>query len=817
MSISGEIVMPIDHGLLRQLKAKPAVKQTGVGALPRGIHKTPELREWVTLESVALPPVLFNQEGHWRLISLLTVSKQLEDGSKGWLAPWGAVEWSWPEEKVVQKIDLRSREDTASLRNSKTIPARPAGCRIVLEPRLRTQRENALFSALDRILLTPPAHQVDLASLAAHYAGLLPVGVYPYYHALIPECRKWLRSEVAAFTLTASGSSEQALTPDNSSIKVKPPEAVMQTDKSSGNRFQHPTDLTERIGSWLRKCLMLAESSELENMVSELQALEARSHLPGFRLAMVGEFNRGKSTLINRLLGRSLVPVGTLSTTAILTSIIAGVEECMEVRFSKEHSEVRSLQESSWSDLLATDLAGSDRQVVARVQLTVDDPWLRSLDVELIDAPGIGDLNGHYASLVFDLLNRCDAAILVVSAITPFGMGEGAFLKQEMIGRHIDRILIVVSHLDTIAQEQRARVLAHIRGRVAEVSENITILPLHPVDDTTEAMVLNAVRTQIAAMVSKGDRRAWRSQKVAGQLADHLSQMSKIGEAAIAAARMNPVEREKALQRAQSEAKKAELHWQKICRELDKRCQQCYQQLKEKILSAKTELLDVLSFELSRTSNPKLWWERELPFRLRREFPSLSRKSEDFFMKAIARDFAWLQNQVSHSFSIQMTSKAANSLALTSEPLDISYKPSQLEMSDIQQYRFLTRIGSSAAMVGSYIFGGPAGIVASLGTTYLSERLMNEKLEEQRQMVAQALEPSVDRALEEYCSAIYERLHHFYRELSDDTKHQQATWQSARNTAVNNNSFVAADEPAWRRMIDTASALKTEIVTALQQ
>ncbi|MGH2415671.1 MAG: dynamin family protein, partial [Microcystaceae cyanobacterium] len=376
---------------------------------------------------------------------------------------------------------------------------------------------------------------------------------------------------------------------------------------------------------------MLAESSKLENIVSELQALETRWHLPGFQLAVVGEFNRGKSTLINRLLGRSLVPVGTLSTTAIPTFITPGADECMEVRFSKKHSEVRSLQEASWSDLLGT--ASGESEMVTQVQLTVDDPWLRSLDVELIDAPGIGDLNGHHTSLVFDLLSQCDAAILVVSANSPFGMGEGAFLKQEMMGRHIERILVVVSHLDTIAQEDRARVLTHIRRRVTEVSEKITILPLHPVDHTTEAVVLNAVRTQIATMVSKGERKAWRSQQVAGQLADHLSQMSQIGEAAIATARMNPVEREKALQQAQAEVQKAELRWQKIRRELDKRCQQCYQLLKEKILSAKTELLEVLAFELSRTSNPKLWWERELPFRLRREFPSLSRKSEDLFLK----------------------------------------------------------------------------------------------------------------------------------------------------------------------------------------
>ncbi|WP_144052082.1 dynamin family protein [Gloeocapsa sp. PCC 73106] len=469
-------------------------------------------------------------------------------------------------------------------------------------------------------------------------------------HVLIPESQKWLRSDV------------------KTSLRVETP-------------YQQPTDLTERIGPWLRQSFKLVESSKLENMVATLQALETHSYLPSFQLAMVGEFNRGKSTLINRLLGRSLVPVGKLSTTAIITSITAGVEESMKVRFSQEQSEVRSLQESSWNDLLETG------EKVVRVELTIDNPWLRSLDINLIDTPGIGNLYEHHTSLVFDLLSRCDAAILVVSAMSPFGMVEETFIKQEMIARHIDRILIVVSYLDTFTLENRARLLAHIRERVLKISDKITILPLHPVDNTTEEVVLDTLRTQITAMVSQGDRRAWRSQQVAGQLADYLSQIGKIGEEAIATARMNPVERDKALQQVRAEVQKAENRWLEIRSELDKRCQQCYQLLKEKIISSKTDLLDTLSFELSRTANPKIWWERELPFRLRREFPSISRKSRDLFMKLIARDFTWLQNEVSQSFGIKMTSTTANSLASTTESLDMGYDPNQLEMTDLQKFR----------------------------------------------------------------------------------------------------------------------------------
>ncbi|MFB2917871.1 dynamin family protein [Aerosakkonema funiforme] len=814
--------MPINRDLLQKLSIKPVLQQTGIGSLPRGIHKMPGLREWVTLESVAFPPVPINRGKNWSILSLLAVPIKFEDAISGWIAPWGAVEWGLPEKNVVQKIDLRKHEKTALLRHPKNIPASPADANVSIDLKSRTMRENALFTELDRLLSTPPSDRLNLAVLAPHYAGLLPTLIYSYYHVLIPESREWLHPDVPAFTLAPLNPSEQELEPNASLTKPAVQAPAREIVKLPVNNWEYPIDLTQHIGTWLRQCLVLAESLQLKDLISELQTLENHWHLPGFRLAVVGEFKRGKSTLINCLLGRFVVPVGTLSTTAILISITAGSEDSMEVRFFRNHSEVRPVQESSWNDLLAADLGegdyltSDDREVLAGVQLTLDDTWLRSLDIELLDTPGIGDLNVHRTSLVFDLLNQCDAAVMVISAFAPFSMTEAAFLKEEIMGRHIDRILVVVSHLDTITPEQRTRVIDHIRKQVAEVSEAIPVLPLHPVDShTTEDQLLDVVKNQIVAMVSKGDRRAWRSQQVAGQLADHLDNLIEIGRSAIATARMDPIAREYAFKQAQAEIQKAEGHWRRIRRELDVRYQQCYQQLKEKILSVKNELIDVLSFELSRTPNPKFWWERELPFCLRRKFPAIGRELEKFLMEVIAQDFVWLQSEVSRTFSVELTKNASELLVAPFQTLGINHDPRQLELPDIQRYRLLTRIGSSAAMIGGYVFGGPVGVVTNLAIALGSEQFLNTNLEEQRQIIAKKLTSIVDQAFDEHCQRVSERLHNLYCQLIEDTKHQQSIWQSTKNAAVQENTFVGANEIAWQQMIAKASALKSEIIAAL--
>ena len=56
-------------------------------------------------------------------------------------------------------------------------------------------------------------------------------------------------------------------------------------------------NLTEWIHLWLNECLVLSNSSGCEDITTELKALNSRWELPGFRLAFVGEFSRGKSSL----------------------------------------------------------------------------------------------------------------------------------------------------------------------------------------------------------------------------------------------------------------------------------------------------------------------------------------------------------------------------------------------------------------------------------------------------------------------------------------------------------------------------------------
>jgi GTP-binding protein EngB required for normal cell division len=607
--------------------------------------------------------------------------------------------------------------------------------------------------------------------------------------------------------------------------------------------LQRPTDLSDRLSLWLRSSQQLAEAFSLSDVVTELQALDAWRRTPGFRLVFVGEFSRGKSTLINRLLDRALLPVRAIPTTATLTSIVASSEDCMVVRFADGRKEVRSMAESSWSDLMAIDPTGEDQDVLANVRLLLHHPWLAANDVELVDAPGAGDLNQRRAALVFELLSESDGTVVVVSATSPLSLTEQTFLEQEVMGRHIPRLLVVVSKLDTVPEMQRMEVLENIRQRVAKVSVALLVLPSHPVDGrTTEAEALQAVRREIEAMVAKEDRRSWRSRQVAGQTAGHRKHLIGIGEAGVAASRMSDTQRRQELRKAHEVIRDQELDWQRIQHELDERRLVQTKKLQTVVDDAKAELIGRLFSELRAAPNPKGWWEQELPARLRPQFAAFGLRVNDALMTAFGSDLEWLQGQVSHAFGTTLTR-----MTIELPETDVIVPGARaLPLRDFEFLRKATKwVTAAVRILGPILIAainsqaGPAGTVAAAAGSSASsffkgvetlqplagsvqsiadrgaDIIYDKQLEGQRKTVEAELQQTIEHAVDAYYDRVSDRIRQLYRQLIEELKREQVAWRAA-NTAVLEKS-VAGPESDWQTLIDKASALRKDILTALVQ
>ena len=189
-----------------------------------------------------------------------------------------------------------------------------------------------------------------------------------------------------------------------------------------------------------------------------------------FHLAVLGQFKRGKSTLLNALIGESILPVGVVPLTAASTFIQFGETAKIKVRYQDNRPEGEF--DGASTDERSAFLAGfvtekgnpQNRQGIAEVQVDLPVPIL-SDGLVLIDTPGIGSTCRNNTTVTLDFLQQCDAALFLVSADPPITEVELEFLR--LVKEKVPRLFFVLNKIDyldeTVSATKGAMNSAHVR------------------------------------------------------------------------------------------------------------------------------------------------------------------------------------------------------------------------------------------------------------------------------------------------------------------------------------------------------------------
>ncbi len=181
-------------------------------------------------------------------------------------------------------------------------------------------------------------------------------------------------------------------------------------------------------------------------LLADLQALLARleaerDHVADLRNAMLdldgifmlvvcGEFNAGKSTLLNALVGEAVMPEGVTPTTDRITVVTYG------------------------------ETPSESEEAPALVRRSFPAPLLR--DLALVDTPGTNAIIQRHQELTERFVPRADLVLFVTSADRPFTESERAFL--ELIASWGKKVLMVVNKVDILEGDgAEAKVLAYVR------------------------------------------------------------------------------------------------------------------------------------------------------------------------------------------------------------------------------------------------------------------------------------------------------------------------------------------------------------------
>lgn len=197
-----------------------------------------------------------------------------------------------------------------------------------------------------------------------------------------------------------------------------------------------------------------------------------------FNLVAAGQFKRGKSSVINALLGQPLLPVGVTPLTSVVTVIRYGATAVSTIFF--ETGERREISLERLADYVTESGNPKNIKNVREVQISYPSPWLES-GVRLVDTPGIGSVYEHNSDVTQRYLPQADAVLFIASADQPMSRAELDFL--ESIRPYAAKIFCLLNKTDYLKPDEILQSLAFSKQAI-DMALGMTA-PIYPVSART--------------------------------------------------------------------------------------------------------------------------------------------------------------------------------------------------------------------------------------------------------------------------------------------------------------------------------------------
>jgi len=222
----------------------------------------------------------------------------------------------------------------------------------------------------------------------------------------------------------------------------------------------------QRLQGILARLRVLAGPSLDEQMLGDLEAADRRLSEAAFKLVVLGEYKRGKTTLINALLGTPVLPMAVVPLTSIVTEVQHGATPEARVEFLSGESRPVPFEELP---AYVTEPENPQNRKGVRRAIVRHPARLLSEGVTIVDTPGIGSVFEHNSEVTYQFLEESDAVVIVLAADQPLSAEERRLLRA--LNEVTERILFAVNRVDVLTPDEAKLSLRFIRETLATLEE----------------------------------------------------------------------------------------------------------------------------------------------------------------------------------------------------------------------------------------------------------------------------------------------------------------------------------------------------------
>ncbi len=587
-------------------------------------------------------------------------------------------------------------------------------------------------------------------------------------------------------------------TPEEKEKPISEPEGVERSLLEADRRVQD-AELERKI----QRLKELCDEAGRKDLLHQLSNLEQHLSSSRFTVAVVGEFNRGKSTLVNRLIGLDIIPTSDIPTTSVPIRVVGSKQEGLLAKPGGNRK--LPLAEKSWDMLLPQDASQPGEVILYR-----NCPLLMENDLEIIDTPGVNSQIKGDLTMAEWALGNCDCAILPIAAVTPLSQSEKMFLEERLLMKKIPRIMVILTKLDLVEEKYRMSVIQSVQNKLHSINPDI---PLYlsskgMAPDWGDRSGTEAIQQQLCIWLEESSHVLLKKQRALRELKGIAEDLAAVYTCQLEILSKKEEERKIAAeQKKQSLRRSSEIAWDSLQIDLLNRCNENFEWIRNMTEERQQDVVEKLLLELSHVSSPKDWWENDYPYRMKMEMIALGNALEGNLQNFYTRDINWLNHVLKEKYGAMVPPKSKH--IADRNIFRNSQVQENLELEDMKRSRMISRVGTGVITVGGYLIGGvlglsPLGIAVGIGGGIISEIFMNQRVDAQKQKLSKLIQENIPAAFSASIQTVEQNIREVYLAAIEDMKGACEEWAKiqcdAIDTAQNQGSGLQQEEALGRKL-----------------
>jgi len=210
--------------------------------------------------------------------------------------------------------------------------------------------------------------------------------------------------------------------------------------------------------------LLPREEHDRRGHIRDLQARLAEDR---FNLVVVGRFSRGKTSLMNAVLGNGWLPTGIVPLTSVVTTVTYGSKEQVVLEYQDRGLRSQIALGTLPDYITQAGNPGNAKKIkVAEVHLPSD---VLRRGFFFVDTPGLGSPIQENTRTTESFLPEADAFLLVTGYESPLSEDEVRFLRG--VSNSARRIFLVLNKQDTVDAKEREQAISYVQDQLKSIFE----------------------------------------------------------------------------------------------------------------------------------------------------------------------------------------------------------------------------------------------------------------------------------------------------------------------------------------------------------